>query len=447
LFLSSNAQNEFKTFTKSDGLTSSNILFTHVDTKGIIWATTSSGVNAFTGKKWVSIKSITDNDGRERILGKVLKVFETKNGELWIATEKGMFHYNRQYWTHYSDHENRDFHVVNIFEDHRGFIWVMIEKSNGIKDVGEVGFSIAEGRLQMFNGSQWFDFPGMIGGTAAVKVGEPLDYFTSIMQDTKENIWVTSLDGLYLYDGRSWTEFDREVLPTDKCYKVIETFDSVIWVATSSGIAKQDGDKWIKYEKVKGIKDNLTYDLIEDSKNRLWAFTRKDHKFKALCFYENDKWESCFNNDIHIKGEVSQLFEYNDKILAFSNKGISLFDEGKWNSLEVIYKFNDDNFSEIIKAKDNSFWFTTQTGLYHLNDNMKKEYSSTSKWKTNSLFEASNGDIWVGTDKNGVYKINESGSTNYTVSNGLKDNHINEIFEDSRKNIWIVTRNGISKFN
>lgn len=444
LYFSSTAQNEFITFTKSDGLTSSNILFTHLDTKGIIWAATSLGVNAFTGKKWIPIKSITDADGREKILGKVLKIFETSNGELWIATEKGIFHFNRQYWTHYSDHENRDFHVVDIFEDHRGFIWVMIEKSNGIKDVGEIGFSIAEGRLQMFNGSQWFDFPGMIGGTAAVKVGAPIEYFTSIMQDTKENIWVTSLDGLYIYDGRSWTEFNQEVLPSDKCFKVIETSDNVIWVATSSGIARQDGSKWVKYEKNKGIKDNLTYDLIEDSQKRLWAFTKKDHKFKALCYYENDKWESCFNNDIHIKGEVSQIFEFNDKILAFSNKGLSLFDEGKWKSLETIYEFDDDNFSEIIKAKDNSFWFTTQTGLYHLDNSLEKVFDNESKWKVTSLFESSQGEIWIGTEKKGVYKINETGGVQYTIINGLNDKHISEIFEDLRNNIWVVTRGGIS---
>ncbi len=62
-FVSLNAQNEFITYTKSDGLTSSNILTTKVDYKGIIWAGTNSGINAFTGKEWVPIKSITDKNG------------------------------------------------------------------------------------------------------------------------------------------------------------------------------------------------------------------------------------------------------------------------------------------------------------------------------------------------------------------------------------------------
>lgn len=445
LFIYSNAQNEFKTFTKSDGLTSSNISFTHIDTQGVIWAATNSGVNAFTGKKWVPIKSITDSRGRSKTLGKVLKILETVKGELWIATEKGLFHFNRQYWTYYSDHDNSDFFVKHIFEDDKGIIWVMLEKNTGIKDIGDIGFSVVEGRMQMFNKSQWFDFPGMIGGTAAVVVGEPKDYFTSMIQDKKGNIWVTSLDGLYIYDRREWIEFNEEDLPSDKCYKVIETWDNKIWVATSGGIARQENGEWINYENIKGIKGNLTYDLYEDSQNRLWAFTKKDHKFKALCFYEDGKWQTCFSNDIQLKGEVSRLIEFNNKLLAFSTKGLSLFNDGKWSNLDNIYNLDEDNFSVITKANDNSVWFTTQNGLYHIDDNLEKVFSATSKWKVTSLFESSNGEIWVGTERKGAYMINDMGNKHYTTDNGLKDNHINEIFEDKNKNIWVVTRNGISQ--
>jgi len=440
------AQNEFKTFTKETGLTSSNILFTYIDSKGIIWAATNHGLNAFTAGEWTPIKSISDNKSHEINLGKVLNIFETSMGELWIATEKGLFIYNRKFWTHYSDTENSDFFIKQIFEDNYGWIWVLLEKTNAIKDVGEIGFSFVEGRVQMFNGSQWFDFPGMIGGSAAVIVGEPRDYFTSIMQDHSGNIWITSLDGLYNYDRKVWTEFNDEQLPSDKCYKVIETSDNIIWVATANGIARQDGEDWLKFESAKGIKGKLTYDLFEDSQNRLWAFTRKDHKFKALCYYENNKWESCFSNDIHLKSEISKLIDFNGKTIAFSNKGISIFEKGNWNKLGNIYDIIDDNYSTIIKVNDTSIWFAAKKGLYHIiNDNLVKVFSIKSKWKVTSLFESSKGEIWVGTEKDGVYVINPTKNIHFNVRNGLKDNHITEVFEDLKGSIWVVTKNGISK--
>ncbi len=116
LFLNSTAQNEFHTFTKSDGLTSSNILFTKVDHKGVIWAATNSGINAFTGGKWVPIKSITNHNGNKTNMGRVTRIFETIVGELWIVTEKGLFIYNGSYWTLFYDRNNDGFVVTDILK-------------------------------------------------------------------------------------------------------------------------------------------------------------------------------------------------------------------------------------------------------------------------------------------------------------------------------------------
>ena len=442
---SSISQSQFKTYTKSEGLTSSNILFTYVDSKGVVWVATNLGLNAFTGKEWTPIKSITDSQGEKQNLGKVTKIFETQSGHLWVATEKGLFYYNRKYWTHFSDKKNNIFFIKKIYEDSKNRIWVMLEKRNNLKDIGNVGFSIAEGKLQMFNGSQWFDFPGLIGGSAAVGVGEPKDYFTSFIEDTDGNIWISSLDGLYIYDNQTWTEFNGEVLSSDKCYKVLQTSDNEIWVATSFGVAKQDGEEWIKYEKNKGIKDNIAYDLFEDNENRLWAFTRKDQKFKALCYYEDDKWKSYFSKDIHLKGEI-KLINLNDELLAFSPKGIAVFNGKQWKSLSSIYSKEISEVKVFTPGNNNCIWFASQNEILQLTKTeLKSFFSFDKKMKITSIFESSKNELWVGTDKSGVYKINQTNTQHLTISNGLNDNHIFEIFEDKRNNIWVVTRNGISK--
>lgn len=447
LFIVATAQNEFTSFSKDQGLTSSSILFTFLDSKGIVWAATNYGVNAFTGKKWVAIKSITDNNGNEQTLGHILKIFESSNNDLWFATEKGIFHFNRKFWIHYSDHKNKDFSVQCFFQDHNENLWILLEKNIANNDLRELGFTFVEGRVQMFDGIQWFDFEGMIGGSSTVIIGEPKEYFTSIMQAQNNDIWVTSLDGLYNYNGYKWTEYNEEHLSSDRCYDVIETKKNEIWVATAHGISKQNGDEWIKYEKDKGIKDNITYNLFEDKENRIWAFTRKDNKFKALCYFENEKWESCFNKEIKIKGNVSKLIEFDGKILAFSSKGISLFKKHKWNNLNDLFELKDGNFSEIITSNDNSIYFTGQHGLYNLKSNsLNKVFTPPERWKVSSLLQDSNGNFWIGTEKNGVFNISESSQSNYTTNNGLLDNSITHIFEDKRKNIWVISKNGISMF-
>ena len=441
------AQIEFTTYTKDNGLPSSNVLFTKIDNKGIIWAATTSGITAFTGKEWVQVKSISDNKGYNKNLGRVSRIFEATNGHIWVVTDKGLFIFNGGYWTFFHESDNDGFDITNIFEDRRGWIWVMLEKSTSLKDISDLGFSLREGKIQMFNGWQWFNYPTEIGGSAAVTIGDPMEYFTSHLQDTKGNIWITSLDGLYKFDSIVWVEFNEEELPSDKCYKVLETSNNEIWVATQYGIAKQSRDEWIKYDKLKGLKGNLIYDLLEDQEQRLWAITRKDSRFKSLCVYENGKWKAYFKDNIKIKGNIIQLSDFEDQLIAFSKKGVSAYDGKNWINLVKKFDIEDDDFICLTPAKNKTLWFAAQKGLYNLNDEgIKIAYSPEQGWRVTSIFESVNGKIWVGTEKNGVYIISGAESKNYTSENGLNDNHIIEIFEDKQMNIWVVTKTGISRF-
>ena len=447
LFLNSTAQNEFHTFTKSDGLTSSNILFTKVDHKGVIWAATNSGINAFTGGKWVPIKSITNHNGNKTNMGRVTRIFETIVGEMWIVTEKGLFIYNGSYWTLFYDRDNDGFVVADIFEDRRGWIWILLEKERSIKDISDIGFAFVEGKIQMFNGQLWHTFPDKIGGSAAVTIGDPMEYFTSHLQDEQGNIWITNLDGLYKFDGKKWTNFNKEQLPSDICNKVIESSDNEIWVATRHGIAKQVGNKWVKYEKNRGIKENNVSDLLEDNKQRLWAIVKKDNRFSSLCVYKNDSWKPYFKDNIKIKGNISQLFDFDNQLIAFSKKGLSFFDGNNWTCFVKKYGITDDDFSNFIITKNKTLWFAGQKSLYKLkSDSLQVVYSPEKSWKATSIFESSKSEIWVGTEKNGVYLIVDNEIKNYKINNGLEDNYIKEVFEDKQKNIWVVTKWGISRF-
>jgi len=447
LFFNSIAQKEFHTFTKSDGLTSSNILITKVDHKGIIWAGTNSGINAFTGEEWVPIKSISDSKGNKNNIGRVFRFFEAINGDFWVVSEKGLFVFNGEYWTYFNDTENDGFHVTDIFEDRRGWIWVIMEKTSSLKDIGDIGFSLVDGIIQMYNGQRWHKFPSKIGGSAAVTIGDPMEYFTSHIQDVKGNIWVTNLDGLYKFDGKQWEEFNEEQLPSDICYKVIETSEKEIWVATKYGIAKLVGDDWVKFEKNRGLKGNQINNLFEDEEKRIWTTTRKDNRFSSICVYNNGKWKPFFKDKVKIKGAKSQLIDFDNQLIVFSKKGIFFYEEKKWNSLDEKYNIIDDNFANLTVLKNSSLCFSGEKGLYSLvSDSLQLLLSPEKTWKVTSIFESSKGEIWVGTEKKGVYVISSNEAIKYTVDNGLNDNFIKEIFEDKQRNIWIVTKSGISKF-
>jgi hypothetical protein len=391
----------------------------------------------------VSIKSVLGNNGEKKNLGAVLKIFEASNSNIWIATERGLFFYDRKSWTYYSDYENADFFIKDIIEDHDGNIWLILEKNNITNSIGELGFFVVEGKMQMFNGSQWFDFPAMIGGSAAVVTGAPKEYFTSHMFDDKSNLWVSSLDGLYKYDGRKWVEFNEEDLSSDRCFDVIQTSNNEIWTATKHGIAKRVSEEWLKFEKGKGIKDCEVYNLYEDDVKRLWALSRKDNSFKSILLFEKGKWKPFFSKDLHIKGNIDNVFSLKDKLLISSPKGISVYSEKKWDNIDDKL----DNI-ELIKKIGNDIYFLNKFKLFKFTDNgLEVLYTNPEKWNPTCLFPDKEERLWLGTDRDGLFVFeNDKFVKHYNVGDGLPDNHITQIAEDKKSNIWIVGRNGINVF-
>jgi ligand-binding sensor domain-containing protein/AraC-like DNA-binding protein len=66
----------------------------------------------------------------------------------------------------------------------------------------------------------------------------------------------------------------------------------------------------------------------------------------------------------------------------------------------------------------------------------------------NAIAEDDNGDLWVGTNKNGVFK--KKGNTNtfihFTTRDGLADNYIISVSHDSKNNLWFSTGSGVSRY-
>ena len=65
------------------------------------------------------------------------------------------------------------------------------------------------------------------------------------------------------------------------------------------------------------------------------------------------------------------------------------------------------------------------------------------------LYEDNNKVLWIGTGGDGLYKYIEEkdGFLRNTISNGLPSNTIISIQDDGIGQLWIGTRNGLSRLN
>lgn len=106
--------------------------------------------------------------------------------------------------------------------------------------------------------------------------------------------------------------------------------------------------------------------------------------------------------------------------------------------------------TDLIQSKVGYLYIGTYEGLVRfdgiefkiINHISDKKYSFTS---ARSVFEDSEGNIWVGANDEGAVRISPNGNVKaFTVKEGLPNNSIRSITEDREGNVWIGTANGIA---
>jgi len=69
------------------------------------------------------------------------------------------------------------------------------------------------------------------------------------------------------------------------------------------------------------------------------------------------------------------------------------------------------------------------------------------KYGFNSGLLDSEGDLWFGSNGDGIYRYNGTSFTNYTIEDGLNSNKIFSMIEDQNRNLWFGTADGLLRYN
>jgi hypothetical protein len=297
----------------------------------------------------------------------------------------------------------------------------------------------------MFDGMNWYKFDEDIAGTAAYSGQGIPRYYTNMLQDKNGNIWLGSLEGVYEFDGKDWVHFDKSDLISEKVLKLMIDKNEVLWVATEYGISYKEGNDWFDISRKEGLGGDAVYDLLEDPKGRIWAFLRKNLRFAGISLIEEGKTIAFDKKKLKIKGTVEKLVWHHGKMMAFSEKGVSYYDDNeKWVRFGKEDGLSDVKFTELLKDDHGMLWLAGESALYGYYENEWKQLKEPESWIVKEMFVASNGALWLGTEKKGVFCYQDGQWREYNLNNGLIDNEAIKMFEDANSNIWIVTKKGLS---
>ena len=301
-----------------------------------------------------------------------------------------------------------------------------------------------------------------------------------IYQDTKSNFWFSSKEkGLFYYDGKGLTHFTKEDgLVSNQIRGTQEDSMGNLFFETTSGVSKFDGHSFTTLE----IKDsNSSNNKWELKPNDLWfriGFDKQGpYRYDGQYLYALEFTKAPQEDKFYSQGTYGGYSPYGVYSIYKDSKGFMWFGttslgvcrfDGKslsWHyeeQLQTTASGGDFGTRAIFEDKDGFFWFNNsrfrydilpknatkldykkEDGIGYINENNKIEFPFFL-----SITEDDNGDIWMLTYDNGVWKYNGKELIHYPIIDGDINVLLFSIYKDNQGVLWLGTHNaGVYKFN
>jgi ligand-binding sensor domain-containing protein/signal transduction histidine kinase/DNA-binding response OmpR family regulator len=202
--------------------------------------------------------------------------------------------------------------------------------------------------------------------------------------------------------------------------KVYQDKTGYIWIATENGLNKFEGTKFTVYKHIpndsKSLKDNYVRTVFEDGKSNFWV------------------------------GCVNGLMKYNQATDDFTE--IKMIRDGKVVSPHV---------ASIIETKAGDVYIATSGQGLFVSKNSGGEiyfesllYDLLNNSYLNLVFEDSKGNLWIGSDNNGLnlYSFKNKSIKTFQAPDAISSNSISSIVEDGAGIIYVGTlNNGLDRYN
>jgi len=410
--------NSFTILTTQDGLASNCVTAITTDAQGDLWFATFGAVSKYDGKSFLNFTTVEVNG-----------VFKTRSGALWFARWDGVSRYRNGTFQNFTTKDGLAYNwVLDIAEDREGNLWFGTHGS----------------------GASRYD--------ESVK-SIPVEIATTVIMDTKENLWFSTTNGLgrlSLASGTKYRESDYDG-KTLRLYDIgdgslqitgiSEDKDGNIWIGTSGGIMKYNGEKFQTFTDKDGLPSNNVWQIYEDSKGVLWIGTIRG----GVCTYDGKKF-------VQVAGE-KELGEGWDWIgyITGDRKGniwFSTIAHGVWRyDGKDFTKFTTEDglpgntVLGIMEDSKGNIWFGSDGGIGRYDGKNFRTFTTKDGLAENGFavpFEDSKGNLWFGIETGGVHKFDGKNFQTFTTDDGLLSNVAWNIMADKSGNIIFATSRGIT---
>lgn len=254
----------------------------------------------------------------------ILYIYETKNKDVYVLTSSGIHRFIEKENSFEVVKEFPEiYHYTYFIEDHKGTLWAGTYWDGLFyynPRTNEKGF-------YRYNSNDPFSLSSNV--------------INGLYEDTSENLWITTENGLNLYDpiNKNFKRYNKEDgLPSNVTYSILEDKEKNLWISTSSGLVEfnPETENLNIYTKSNGLlSDQFNYssayhdetgEMYFGSVNGLISFNPDD-------FIQNKYHPPIYVNDIQINNEEVEVRTENSPL----NKSLSFVERIELNNTQSTF--------------------------------------------------------------------------------------------------------------
>lgn len=374
----------------------------------------------------------------------ILSFYEAPSGVVWIGTSIGLFKFDGDTWTHLTTSDGLAGNTVNaVHPDSDGNVWLGT-------DGGVSRYS--QDKIPPNGGGSFVNFTtadGLANNTVL-----------SIHMDNTGVLWFGTDGGVSRYDPVHLLNFTTaDGLAGNQIWDVSRESDARFWFATEQGVAQMAVGR-----RLDSYGSPFTYLSPQsqaiavhfDTVGRLWAIDDvRDGGWTRLCMdpgIRNPEYIRFGSEKGLQPGAVHHINEVSPGVLWMAGRGeIFQYDDagdGRFRSVRSQLPL----LTRITVTPDGNIWFGTESqGIAQYQADESIDLTTADGLIDNAvsaIYGDLSGDVWCGTSSGlSRYTPSQNGWQSFTTGDGLSHSVINTIYQTPDRVMWFGTEAGVSQYN
>jgi len=449
-----------RTYSIEDGLSESVVNSITQDDKGYIWVATEFGLNRLDG---VKIKNYFAEDGLNH--NKLNTLFVDSQHRLWIGSEAGVnYIFDDTVYTPKNLEVLQNSSISAIFEDSEGNFWFgtdgngvwLLDNQKNLTQYARIN-GLANDRVRDIvehkNGTMWF---GTRNGLTSLKSGNFKTYtvkqglidekIRDLMISRDNKLLIATREGLSIFDDGTFKNItEKDGLINNQIRSLTQDRSGGLYLGTEEGLSYYYNGSFTNYKASDGLANQHVLTTFRDDQDGIWLGT-----FGGGVNYHTGLLISNYSVDNGLKNNmISSITKGREDrtLVGTYGSGIAVIKDSVLTTINETDGLVNNKVYTMMPDSRGRVWIGTRWGLSVYEDGQFTNYDENElpERKIRTIHESkSDGSIWLGTLGGGLIHMKEGKFSTITKSDGLANNTVRDIEEDSVGHLWIATFGGVN---